>query len=815
MAPIMSELATLRALTFRISSTPTSQLPQHVPAIAASLASCRTLLSSTQAPGTKATSSEASVAIHKYRTLLSALLQDRTVQGRWCAIVLIKASIEVGGWETLQKALPWVRGLMGFLNKPDPPSSKKLCIITLTRIFLLTREYPTLIREITTPSLPAFVQASLQIANSKTGTPALLQTILESFNELLPRHPTIFRSYLKQLHPLLAPLVAPTPSSKIVKEQDPGSKFGMASHITDTARQLYVQLPCCAPKGASSEEWGKHLKSTINDAHQTADRVFRAVLEDWQSTAREAPSVTGHTLDDEVQHLDTKDTKLPPWSGIFAGSERLTGLLRLVKEYLEGSTANPVYLCIGVVMDLITRMLSLTVPASTSKTFQNTVRLNNQVSKEERENLWLLIPDVHVAAIEVLLALAHRSQASTLALDSIIIDQLVWVFGAEKERTQVRTACYLATEALLKRSGVAMHKTTIDSLVPLIRTCCDDLLPSELVIAPPKQTPGQAKANGNSQPQTTANADAFLSSAKSTSDPNAGFAGLKEAAYALLPVLLANIPAQYLSDSMRARLDRVAILTQHKDAMVASVLNPPPSKKFGKPAASILPLMARSFQGDKDVEGMLRPRMPVIRVGGQDLEMEDGEDGEDGEDDLEAEDEEMKETSELADGHFVGQELDNLLETAGGMDTVAKDFAMPNALEKTGAPSDVTTVTTSQETTTKATNAAVGARLISVDTAKRAIGDDSLLSPSKRTKIGEEDQRKAHPIPPISTVTTRSTASSAVTPVPAMSDFTATSTASAVPEFLEPGEAGAGDADSDDDDKISLVLGQDTDDESE
>jgi hypothetical protein len=271
-------------------------------------------------------------------------------------------------------------------------------------------------------------------------------------------------------------------------------------------------------------------------------------------------------------------------------------------------------------------MLSLTVPASTSKSFESTVRLNAQVSREERENLWLLLPDVHVAAIEVLLTLAHRSQASTLALDAIIIDQLVWVFGAEKDTAQVRTACYTATAALLKRSGVALSKSTIDAVVPLIRSCCDDLLPSEILTAPAKQTPGQAKANGNSQPQATANADSFLNSPKSTNDPVARFAGLKEAAYDLLPVLLTNIRAQYFSDSMRARLDRTAILIQHKEAMVASVLNPPPTKKFGKPAASILPLMARSFPAEKDVEGMLRPRVPVIRLGSQNLEMEDGDD---------------------------------------------------------------------------------------------------------------------------------------------------------------------------------------------
>jgi pre-rRNA-processing protein RIX1 len=814
MAPMASELATLRALSFRISSTPTLQLPQHVPAIAASLANCRTLLSSPQVSGTKATSSEASVAIHKYRTLLSTLLQDRTSQGRWSAVVLIKATLEVGGWETLQKSLPWVRGLLGFLNKPDPPSSKKLCIITLTRLFLLTREYPTLIREITTPSLPAFLQSCLQIVNTKTVTPTLLQIILGSFNELLPRHPTIFRSYLKQLHPLLARLIAPTPSSKTGREEEIGTRYGACSEITAAARQLYVQLPCCAPKGASSEEWTKSLKFTVNNAHQTADRVFRAVLEDYQPTSREAPSVNGHTLDDEVQDLES-ETGLPSWSGIFAGSERLTGLLRLVKEYLENPTSNQVYLSIGMMVDLVSRLLAVTVPASSSKNFENTVRMNAQVSREERESLWLLVPDVHVATIEVLLALAHRSQASTLALDPIIIDQLVWVFGAEKDTASVRTACYTATAALLKRSGMTLPKSIIDSLKPLIRACCDDLLPSETTTAPAKQTPGQAKANGNSQPQATANADTFLNSSKITEDPAAAFAGLKEAAYDLLPVLLANIRAQYLSDSMRSHLDRTAIITQHKDAMVASVLNQPSSKNFGKPATSILPLMARSFPAVKDVEGMLRPRMPVIRLGGQDVEMEDGdEDLEDEEEQVEEEEEEEEKEDEELDGlersdsHFVGQELDDLLENAGQAETDFAKADVPTA--STSADAISTPVTRSK--TAQTYSATIPEPTQFLDTAKRPICEGAALSPSKRTKTREDEPHTADALPPIPAVVNDPVAASVSTG----SKFTATSTASAAPVLPSPGEAGLGDADSDSDDgKISLVLGQDTDDESD
>jgi pre-rRNA-processing protein RIX1 len=794
MASITSELATLRTLSFRISSTPTPQLPQHVPAIAASLANCRTLLSSPQAAGLKTSSSESSVAVHKYRTLLSTLLQDRTAQGRWSAIVLIKATIEVGGWETLQKASSWVRGLMGILKKPDPPTTKKLCIITLTRIFILTRDYPTLVREITTPSLPTFVTEGLRMANEKPSG-SLLQAILESFHELLPRHPTMFRNHLKTLQPFLATLIAPTPSSKLIQEQRPSTNR-YTSGVTAAAQQLYVQTPCCAPKGASSEDWQKSIKDTIKSAHRSADRVFRAVVEDWRPSTRDTISMNGHTLDDEVQDLEP-DMSLPPWSGLFAGSERLVQLLHLVRQHLDSPTASPIALNLAAIMDLTVRMLSLTVPASGGRTSPGSIKMNKQVSKDEQESLWLVLPDVHVATIEVLLALAGRSQSSTLALDSLILDQLVWVFGAEKDVAQIRTACYRAVDCLLERSGTGLGKSSIDSLVPLMRACCDDLLPSDLVTNTPQETPGQAKANGNAQPQSTGNADTFLGSAKIPKHTASGFAGLRDAAHNLLPTLLGNTRALYLSDSLRACLDRTAICTQHKDAMVASVLNPPPSKKFGKPTASILPLMARSFPADKDVEGMTRPRIPVIRLGGQDVEMDDPEEEDEVEqseveDSAEESAEEPTETrveeaveSDQVDNNFVGDELDNIL--AG---RATHDTAMTDANSKGSSSQDDQT-----------------------DSVKRTLADERPSSPSKRVKLGEMGLRTTHAMPPA--VATAAPLTIHPAAVSTTLEVTATSTVSGVPGLSRLGEAATGDLDSDDEDMVPLVLGQDTDDESD
>lgn len=815
MAPIAAELATLRALSFRISSTPPSQLPQHVTAIAASLATCRSLLSSAQNSASKA-SSEASVVVHKYRTLLSTLLQDRSTQGRWAAIVLVKATVENGGWETLQRSLPWVRGLLGLLTKSDPPSAKKLCIITLTRIFLLTREYPTLVREITTPSLPTFIQTCLQIANSGPPT-TLLQVVLQSFNQLLPRHPTIFRSHIKPLQQLLSRILAPTPTSNRTPGQDSGSTSVSAHALATAARQLHTQLPCTAPKGASSEEWQASFGKTLENAHRVANKVFRAVMEDWSSVLYDPGATNGTALEGEVEELETDSMGLPPWSGIFAGGERLVSLLRLIKDYLECATPGPVSLNVGAVMDLVTRMLSLTIPTAIgNKNLPYTPKFNNQISKEERDNLWLILPHVHVAAIEILSALEHRCDRSVMAVDAGAIDQLVWVFSAEKDSHQIRTACYRAVAQLLARSGVSLPKGSIDSLGPILRKCCQDVLPQEQSSISPRNSVQLGNSNGNT-PGTT-NADAFLDASKGYKVVCGTFSGLYEAAYALLPAVLLHTRSHYLSDSLRTRIDRTAILVGHKDAMIASVLNPPSTRKFGKPAASIMPLLARSDPGEKDVEALLRPRMPVIYSRQYDSKFEDeGESEEEGDEDgLEFN----------GDENFVGDELGALLETAASSDPVRGDTEMAEVGDGTALATNSLSAAVGNTTNIKNSEAQAAARNAEPSQTgdKRLQDEDAPLSPSKRARMDEGGPSGT--VEPASTLTTSSApwarASATLIQVdglptnsmgpPTVMPAAAQGSAAAQVPALENMPA---DGDSDDEDIVPLVLGQDTDEESD
>lgn len=106
---------TLRAIAHRLTTTPVEQLPSIASFLATSLTDCAELLSTpqTQKPGKN--DSENTVQVHKVKTRLVSLLQDRTVEGRWTAVVLAKALVEAGQWEVLRGYEPIVRGLIGTL----------------------------------------------------------------------------------------------------------------------------------------------------------------------------------------------------------------------------------------------------------------------------------------------------------------------------------------------------------------------------------------------------------------------------------------------------------------------------------------------------------------------------------------------------------------------------------------------------------------------------------------------------------------------------------------------------------------------------
>lgn len=123
----------LRVLNHQLSTVPTAQLPQITPLLLRNVLRCQGPLSSPSINAAKDGTSETS-AVHTLKNHVSRLLHGKSAEGRFVAIILVKGIIDVGGWEVLREALPWVRGLLGILTV-----SKFTTILVQTNILVEAR----------------------------------------------------------------------------------------------------------------------------------------------------------------------------------------------------------------------------------------------------------------------------------------------------------------------------------------------------------------------------------------------------------------------------------------------------------------------------------------------------------------------------------------------------------------------------------------------------------------------------------------------------------------------------------------------------
>lgn len=106
----------LQVLCRRLVSTPVEDLPRLCPVLVSHVLRCGGPLSAVPEPKAKDKASEAPILVHKLRTHITTLLTGRSASGRFAAVCLVKAVIDVGGWESLRASEPWIRGLISILQ---------------------------------------------------------------------------------------------------------------------------------------------------------------------------------------------------------------------------------------------------------------------------------------------------------------------------------------------------------------------------------------------------------------------------------------------------------------------------------------------------------------------------------------------------------------------------------------------------------------------------------------------------------------------------------------------------------------------------
>ena len=510
-----------------------------------------------------------------------------------------------------------------------------MCIITLTRIFHLTYQYPTLVREITTPQLPGFINAALNLVSTVTKTSSgstrkpkpntpFMEIVLHALLELIPRHITIFRPFGSQLRSLLTEVIGSS------------SPAYFPEHVIDAAEQLLVSLHKCAPKDQATSGWKDDCKSTILAIHQTTDHVFRAVVEQWESVDGSLTHVRPN-YSQEMNNEGPDNLGLPAWQGLHSGVDRLLALLNILSGFLSTPSAAAIALPLGSILDMTSRLTSVTVPPNGDSS-QSGIQFNQEISRDEREGLWMELPRIHIACMGLLSNLVSVLETSATSVTQTILEQVVWTFKGEKFNRDLRSAIYGLLRSLVPVNGPAMTKQSVVSLTNVLRSCCHDLLPPT-GDSSSTGNPGSDPKSKSKGGQGTNNADAFLNPElqKSRQTQAASpFVDLQQNASGLLQAVLVSIPAELIPPSVRAEIDRTIILTTDKNPMLASVLNPVPAAKGRGAGSSIIPFLVRPYGDQMEVEALVRPRMPVLMTApeldayaDEDEEVEDEEMGDD------------------------------------------------------------------------------------------------------------------------------------------------------------------------------------------
>ncbi|KAM0272543.1 hypothetical protein ACHAQH_008679 [Verticillium albo-atrum] len=594
----MSLSPDLRVLCRRLTSTPPAQLPHSIPAFIGHVLRCREVLSTPHDPKSKDGANESYMLVHKLKTIITTLLNGKSAAGRFTGVALVKAVIDVGGWECLRESGPWVRSLLSIIQKNDPVAVKELCVVALIRIYTLVNGFQTLTREIATPTIATFFSACVQLVKQPpTGqrlkTPLyLVETILDAFATLQPLYPATCRPFNKDIRAAIRPYLAPTSSDEVLVPES----------LQRASRRVAISIHfTTAGKSGPSDEWAKFATELPKDFHLCADQVFRAVEENWESPS---PRTRSSVNFDAPPQGEDSGIQLPSWKGVRAGGDRLVGLFRLMADTLRYPTRGFGVIPVGPFLDTVSRV-SLISRRGKTQTWEQALETHSAVGREEKEELWSIMANIHIAGLELLRTLFMRLQHNALPLASESLDIVVLILKSGIDNSAVRMAAYRILDDMLPIVGAGMSKPAVDAVGVIMLSCCRDLQQEagHLAAAPaPSSKPDSgAKKNG-----IAANADLFLPQQQADAGSVAANANTlsqehREVAETLLANLLANIPQRRLKPGLRGLLDQTAVLSQSRDAMLASVLNPY-INEAGKSYASIFPHLSRRFPRDQGVE---------------------------------------------------------------------------------------------------------------------------------------------------------------------------------------------------------------------
>jgi len=516
------------------------------------------------------------------------------------------------------------------MQKPEPPPITNYAIATLTRVFtVLTVDKPALIRQMVSPNLPTTIGHILNIlkpvnspASDAMPSEDTLATALEALKDLLCHNPVTFRPFTQRTQDIVLSVLSPQCGlSKLGRLA--GNLF-VSLHLSGTAPRSGTGGIMANEGGGSSsgnratavaEGWTRTAKAVISEIDELLDVILRCTDEGHRT------GISRRNRSTEVSGVS--NIGLDEWKGISKGFDRAEMLLRLLPRFLCHPTSSQVAIPLGQFVGLTGRLAGLSREA---------VENNAAIERPERETVMVRLPGLKCCALNLLSSAIERLGRIFAPLANLIIEQLVIVYSEHRSDTGIRTAVYTLLTRLLNLFGPALDKQTITSVHPILSSLYTDLVlnTDELKTALPTKPPGKHGSRKTGK-QKEVHADSLLSSSRPNSRPM-WLRGLISAAEELLVSVLEKLPPAHVRPQTRRLLDRAAVFTVNEKAMMASVLFPATAPDGNLKGRSILPHLVGVSRGNLAVEGIVRPRLPVLWIGKKrPNEVEEEEEEEEGE----------------------------------------------------------------------------------------------------------------------------------------------------------------------------------------
>ncbi|ORY80002.1 rRNA processing/ribosome biogenesis-domain-containing protein [Protomyces lactucae-debilis] len=412
--------------------------------------------------------------LSKWHARLSALLQSKNNHARWAGVCLVKATLErpSGGWESLiSHGGSWTKLLLTLLEREKLPVIIERAICTLSAIFDMTHDKPSLTREITTPALPTFCTIMCNLLN-KPHLASLRKLILHQMQHVLVAHPTTFRPFAGKLQ-----TAALAGISGAIMEPE----------LVQLSASCYASLHLCAPKNTAAEQWSVGFLATLGECHVVLDYLLQHIVE-------EKP-ILPHPRGLEMLPFSSDFVEGAP-----AALQRLQSLLQVIKAFLTQATKELVNIPVAHLVHFCNRILDLTPRSG----------MRASAPQSSQLVLMTMLPALHLSA---------------LSLTSVMIDVLgrhltphVASYYGGVVNALSSTHLTLQTQAIhvhsqiLQQYGQIGEPTSVLQAVKVSLRILSSVARSEISIAGSTVKPPQArkrKHGGNEGADTYSNAAAF------------------------------------------------------------------------------------------------------------------------------------------------------------------------------------------------------------------------------------------------------------------------------------------------------------------